>query len=529
MPDHKHLVVCDARRPPFPADLTVVSADDYLEGKDERVLTDEGMVVNLCRSYAYLSKGYYVSLLAEARNQPVLPTPGMIEDISSPFTYLHALRQAGVETIDFKVVKGRRVLPRLIVPTRDRPGEEGGTREDWVTRASDSSGVRYEPVPGEAVEVTTIFGRTLDRRFRKHGAAVFRVYPFPLLGIRLYREEERWNVGQLVPRFYNELSPAETELLLAELREGDFARVDTVPDRPVPDRLAVLMSDDESYSPSDDLTLGCLRKAGARQGLQVERIGRQDLTRLGDYDALFIRTVTGLDHYSFAFAQKAESLGIPVIDRPESTMRCSNKVYLHELFARNRIRTPRTLSISGKSPIEEIEALGYPVIVKQPDGTSSAAVKKASDRQELEKITGEMFQRSPLLIVQEFTPTDFDWRIGILDGEPLFACRYFMVKGHWQVAARAPSGRARYGRVDAVSIESVPPPVIALALEAASLIGDGLFGVDVKEAPTGPAVIEVNDNPDLWVREEDAVEGERLYSRIIQAFRRRIQQSRAET
>ena len=53
-------------------------ADAYLAG--ENGLADpRWSVVNLCRSWRTLSKGYYVSLLADARGQEVIPTVDAIE------------------------------------------------------------------------------------------------------------------------------------------------------------------------------------------------------------------------------------------------------------------------------------------------------------------------------------------------------------------------------------------------------------------------------------------------------------------
>ena len=43
-------------------------------------------------------------------------------------------------------------------------------------------------------------------------------------------------------------------------------------------------------------------------------------------------------------------------------------------------------------------------------------------------------------------PTDFDWRIGVLEGKALYACRYFMARKHWQILKRTsgqPDERAR--------------------------------------------------------------------------------------
>lgn len=514
------LIVGDARVQAELKDKNVMTADEYLLGRESGTTDSEAVVMNLCRSYDYLSRGYYVSLIADARHQHVYPSSSMIQEIRNPHTYFLALREAGVDTIDFRIVKGR-LLPALIVPGRE-PDSSSDKPTPWVKRAPAETLVRYEPAPGDYADIMSIFGRTTDPRFRKICSAVFKVYPFPLLGIRMYRWEDRWKVGQLFPTSVTRLAPNELALLDEELASKRWLGPDAVRARHSRDRLAVLMSEGELFSPSDDETFRKLKRAGERNDISVDKIGKSDLALLADYDALFLRTVTGFDHYSFVFAQRAEGLGIPVIDRPQCTMRCSNKVYLHELFLKNRIPTPRTATLSRSTRFEELEAIGYPLILKQPDGTFSAAVKKASDRAELEKVADEMFKRSPLLIAQEYTPTPFDWRVGVLDARVLYVCKYHMVRGHWQIASAAPGRRARYGPVEAVPIAEAPEHVTRLALDAVRLIGDGLYGVDIKELAEGPIVIEINDNPDLWIGEEDAAEGDRLYDAIIAAFRDRI-------
>jgi glutathione synthase/RimK-type ligase-like ATP-grasp enzyme len=51
-----------------------------------------------------------------------------------------------------------------------------------------------------------------------------------------------------------------------------------------------------------------------------------------------------------------------------------------------------------------------------------------------------LLEKSELIIAQEFLPTAFDWRVGIFDRQPLFACRYYMAKRHWQILRRDPAG-----------------------------------------------------------------------------------------
>jgi glutathione synthase/RimK-type ligase-like ATP-grasp enzyme len=59
-------------------------------------------------------------------------------------------------------------------------------------------------------------------------------------------------------------------------------------------------------------------------------------------------------------------------------------------------------------------------------------------------------------------------------------------------------------------------------VRAASLIGDGLYGVDLKETPDGVFVIEINDNPNLEHGIEDAVSKSDLWNRLTRWFTTRI-------
>ncbi len=522
----RYMVVTDLPFPTALAGIPCRTADEYFAGGGDTL--DDGLtVVNLCRSYDYLSKGYYVSLLAEARHQRVLPTLAVIEAIHDPFVYFRALEEAGIDTIDYRIVRGgRRLLPKVILPERDPEETQQRTRAP-LTREIEGDTVRYEHGAHQYAETTAVLGKTLDERFRRQCAAVFKVYAVPVLRLRMYREPEddTWQVGQIFPTSLGQLGPAELQLLATELSKERLRRATRSPVVRRPYRIACLWDERDPFAPSDEGTLERFERAAEKQDTLFEVIGKEDLVSLAEYDALFIRTVTGVNHYAFTFAHTAESLGIPVIDDTQSIIRCSNKVFLHELFEKNRIATPRTEMITQRTTPDELREIGFPMIIKLPDGTFSHAVKKVADPGELEALCQDMFRKSPLLIAQEFTPTRFDWRIGVLEGRLLFAAKYHMVKDHWQIVGQWKTGRVRYGRVEAVPLSEVPEPVRALAMEAAVLIGNGLYGVDIKDVDGRPMVIEVNDNPNLVEGDEDAIEKDRIYDAIIAALLRRIQET----
>jgi glutathione synthase/RimK-type ligase-like ATP-grasp enzyme len=73
-----------------------------------------------------------------------------------------------------------------------------------------------------------------------------------------------------------------------------------------------------------------------------------------------------------------------------------------------------------------------------------------------------------------------------------------------------------------MAIADAPRIVIDVALRAARAIGQGLYGVDIKQVGEEIAVIEVNDNPNLDHGVEDQVGKEEIWSRILNWFIARI-------
>ena len=258
--------------------------------------------------------------------------------------------------------------------------------------------------------------------------------------------------------------------------------------------------------------------------MSAELITKKDYARLAEYDALFIRETTALNHHTYRFARKAVSEGLVVIDDPDSIVRCVNKIFLNELLSTNRLATPASIVlVKGENLTKAELALGYPMVLKIPDGSFSRGMFKVKDRAQLEHHAAELFAHSELILAQAYTYTDFDWRVGVLNNEVLYVCRYYMSRGHWQIINHTNGSKAIAGKSDTLKPEQAPPAVIQTALKAARLIGNSLYGVDLKETAQGVLVIEVNDNPSMDSGVEDKVLGEQLYNKVMAEFLRRLE------
>lgn len=453
-----------------------------------RYLAEEGYarlrhtrVYNLCRSYRYKSVGYYVSLLAEARGHRPLPSVSTIQGLKS-------------------ISLARFYSDEL---------------EETIER-------NLASLQGDAFTLSIYFGRNLASRYERLAQQLFNLFPAPFLRAEFDRKGGVWELARLAPIATSEIPDAH-HAFVVEAATRYFSR--PRPRRRLADGrydLAILHDPEEELCPSDEVALRKFVRIGRRLGLDVDLVTRDDFGALPEFDALFIRETTDVANHTFRFAQRAEAEGMVVIDDPSSILRCGNKVFLAELLARHQIAAPKTL-VLHRDNVDRVEPeLGFPCVVKQPDSAFSLGVKKVANREELEATLEVMLDDSELVIAQEFLPTEFDWRVGVLAGRPLFACKYFMAGNHWQIA-RHGGGKTRFGAARAVPLEEVPSRVVRASVRAANAIGHGLYGVDVKEVDGHAYVVEVNDNPNLEAGVEDKAAGDAVYETILRHFLERIE------
>jgi glutathione synthase/RimK-type ligase-like ATP-grasp enzyme len=293
-------------------------------------------------------------------------------------------------------------------------------------------------------------------------------------------------------------------------------------------RLGVLSDSNESLAPSSPRTLARFEAIAADQGITTKHITLGANDEMDDIDALFIRSTTVLGGPTHDIARRAASLGIPVIDDPASIEICSDKARLAEVLANGGARTPRTIVSRSLSSVRLAAALlGYPVVLKELDSAFSRGVKKADDDKMLIPIAEAMLQKYDRVVVQEFMPTEFDWRVATLDGNALFVCKYYMASGHWQIVDYGHAGKPRMGGSELVAVPETPPAVLEAAVRAANLVGRGLYGVDLKVTPRGVFVIEVNDNPSIDLGVEDDGQDDHTWCVILDWFATRVARARS--
>ena len=464
--------------------VDVVPAQSYLADPEYRNLAN-ARVFNLCNAYGYQSTGYYVSLLAQARGHDPLPDVKAIEALRS-----HA---------------PQRMLPESVLD---------------VARASLAS----FPPGVDSIAVHSYFGRAVDPRLGRLCEQLFNWLKMPMLCAHFAREAGQWRLASIATLPASALPPKHVPLVIDAAAECLHAHHDRTrePSARKPS-VAILCGDNAGELPSNPAALQKFIDAAESLDMHAEIVHTVDAHRIVDFDALFMRDTTAIDHYTYHIARTAAHAGMVVIDDADSILKCNNKVYLAELLERHAIPMPRSLHVDLLHLGDVVPALGLPCILKQPDGAFSHGVVKVESAAQLRTAAATLLDTSARILAQEYLPTAFDWRIGILDRKPLFVCKYYMAHGHWQIIKHERDQRWYEGATEAIALEDVPAQVLETAVRAANLIGDGFYGVDLKQLGDRCAIIEINDNPNVDAGNEDAILQDDLYRQVMLVFRNRIE------
>jgi glutathione synthase/RimK-type ligase-like ATP-grasp enzyme len=259
------------------------------------------------------------------------------------------------------------------------------------------------------------------------------------------------------------------------------------------------------------------RDVAEGMGHDVDFIFPVDINKIPKVDALFIRARTDPLNVTYVASRMASFHGIPVLDDPRSIQICSDKVNMYSHLMQRNISMPKTVFLSKKDlTVEQVthlfDELGSPLIVKEPSTSFSLRVEKVNDIAEFFRVARRFIKLSDWIVIQQYVESKYDWRVGVLDGELLYACKYTIPSDTFKIQASV-NGHLVYCGVESVSPDKVPPHVITLGIDAANAIGHGLYGVDIKNNNGDACVIEVNDNPSIESGEDDRYP--RVFEQIV--------------
>ncbi|MCC6219628.1 MAG: RimK family protein [Deltaproteobacteria bacterium] len=461
------------------AQVDILEADEYLVNANH--LRHSVRVFNLCRDLSYCKKGYYVSLIAEARGHRPLPNVLTMMDLQ-----LQSVTRFIAENFELQLEK------------------------------------LFSSISSNTFELSIYFGQNLAQKYNQLSRQIFSQFKAPLMRAFFIKKGGFWSIQRVKVLSLKDVPENHKEFLYSAMRNY-FAKSNSISKRRKLTRydLAILLNPEEKHPPSDRGAIKKFISAAQDCRIAAEIITPKDLPLLPQFDALFIRETTSVTDHTFQFARLSEEDGLICIDDTTSILRCCNKIYLNYSLQKRCIPIPATQIIAKGTDLSSLK-LPFPIVVKKPDSAFSLGVKKAEDKDELQDICKEYFKHTDLIICQEFMPTTFDWRIGIIDGEPIYACKYYMARDHWQIINQSKT-KMDSGDVDVSSIGDAPKEAIKLAIEASRCIGNSLYGIDIKEKNGKFYIIEVNDNPSIEKGYEDKIAQDYLYRRIMETFYKRLE------
>ena len=190
------------------------------------------------------------------------------------------------------------------------------------------------------------------------------------------------------------------------------------------------------------------------------------------------------------FTAGLEFLGVPVINRFEVANTCGNKMFMTMRLKKGNVPTPKTyFSFSSQSAAENIEDVGYPLVIKPVIGSWGRGVMQIKDRD----------ARDAVIEIRDVTDSSHDriYYMQELVKRPPRDIRVITVN-HVPVAAmyRESNGFKTNLALDA----SRPKPcetagqIGELAAAASEAVGGGILGIDMMEdEERGLVVHEVNN------------------------------------
>ena len=285
-------------------------------------------------------------------------------------------------------------------------------------------------------------------------------------------------------------------------------------------KLACFVEKYNFSDPREEAALQNFKDAADQAGQEFHFLFREDISEIPEYDAVFIRATTDPLYTSYIVSKTAWELGLRVIDDPESIQICANKIHQYALFEKYNVPHIPTVFLNKdelhhKNLLDVFDELGKPVVIKAPYTSFSRYVEKAACETSFREISKRYFKKSDTIAIQKFVPTQFDWRVGVLNDQVLYVCKYMIPKGRWKHGAKL-RGKPTviWGRTVSMKKQNAPLKLKETALKACRVVGKGLYGVDIKEVNGNFSVVEVNDNPSIYAGYEDLRDKD-LYSKII--------------
>lgn len=213
---------------------------------------------------------------------------------------------------------------------------------------------------------------------------------------------------------------------------------------------------------------------------------------LGKADAVIPRIGASQTFYGTAVVRQFETMGSYCVNSSEAITASRDKLKSLQILAQDGINMPVTGFASHTMDIEGvIEKVGsVPLVMKLLQGTQGQGIVLAETRKAAESVMSAFRQLEADILVQEFIKesSGTDIRALVVGDNVVAAMRRIAPEGEFR------SNVHRGGRTEQIILNQEEEKI---AVEAASVLGLRIAGVDLMRSKRGPLVLEVNSSPGL--------------------------------
>lgn len=290
-----------------------------------------------------------------------------------------------------------------------------------------------------------------------------------------------------------------------------------------PLRIAILTREPDSYS-----TRRLVAAAEARDHV-VELIDTQrcymlinagrpevhyDGHALPFYDAVIPRIGAPITAYGAAVVRQFEAIGSYCVNRSAAIIASRDKLFAHQVLAREGIPMPTTAIASSPKDTENLIGLigTAPMVVKLVTSSQGRGVVLAETRNAAECVVDAFRDLRADFLVQQFIKESAGQDVrALMVGNRII--------GSMRRTASSGEFRANIHRGGSAEATKLSPAERDVALRAARALGLGFAGVDLLRSVDGPKVLEVNSSPGLEGIE--GATGKDIALRVIRHIERR--------
>lgn len=213
---------------------------------------------------------------------------------------------------------------------------------------------------------------------------------------------------------------------------------------------------------------------------------------LPDYDVIIPRIGASITFYGMAIVRQFEMMGVYTLNTAEAIGSSRDKLFAHQLLAREGIGMPVTGFAHSPSDVRDmLKSVGKaPLVLKLLEGTQGRGVVLAETQKAAESVIQAFRDLKANILVQEYIAESkgADVRCIVIGNKVVAAMKRQAEEGEFR------SNLHQGGAASAVKITARER---ATAIRAVKSLGLRFGGVDLLRSNEGPKVLEVNSSPGL--------------------------------